>query len=61
MIAGDAGLNTAFKWYNNGCRTLDDIAARKGGIKLSTEQKIGLKYYKGTIARLRRLSLMPLS
>ncbi|KAL7278780.1 hypothetical protein ACG7TL_007789 [Trametes sanguinea] len=48
------GLNTAFKWYNNGCRTLDDIAARKGGIKLSTEQKIGLKYYKDINTRIPR-------
>ncbi|OSD00718.1 hypothetical protein PYCCODRAFT_1453154 [Trametes coccinea BRFM310] len=48
------GLDTAFKWYNNGCRTLDDIAARKGGIKLSTEQKIGLKYYKDINTRIPR-------
>jgi len=34
-------------WYNNGCRTLDDIRARKGGIKLSTVQEIGLRFYDG--------------
>ncbi|KAI9058672.1 hypothetical protein FKP32DRAFT_1596984 [Trametes sanguinea] len=48
------GLSTAFKWYNNGCRTVEDIAARKGGIKLSTEQKIGLKYYKDINMRIPR-------
>lgn len=42
------GRHTAFKWYNSGCRTLDDIFARKGGIKLSACQEIGLKHYAGT-------------
>ncbi|KAG2151079.1 uncharacterized protein EDB93DRAFT_1083633 [Suillus bovinus] len=32
-------------WYNNGCRTLDDVRARKGGIKLSQVQEVGLKFY----------------
>ncbi|KAH9886677.1 hypothetical protein C8Q73DRAFT_714869 [Cubamyces lactineus] len=48
------GANTAMKWYNNGCRTLEDVAARKGGIKLSTEQMIGLKYYKDINTRIPR-------
>ncbi|CDO76332.1 hypothetical protein BN946_scf184795.g3 [Trametes cinnabarina] len=48
------GLSTAFKWYNNGCRSLEDIAARKGGIKLSTEQEIGLKYYEDINTRIPR-------
>lgn len=34
-------------WYNNGCRTLDDVSARKGGIKLSHVQEIGLQFYDG--------------
>jgi DNA polymerase lambda len=36
-------------WYNNGCRTLDDIRARKGGIKLSPVQEIGLRFYDGAL------------
>ena len=36
---------TARIWYNNGCKTLEDIAARKGGVRLSYAQEIGLKYY----------------
>lgn len=42
------GRHTAFMWYASGCRTLDDIRARKGGIKLSSCQEIGLTYYAGT-------------
>ena len=38
---------TARIWYNNGCKTLEDIAARKGGLRLSYAQEIGLKYYTG--------------
>lgn len=34
-------------WYNNGCRTLDDVSVRKGGIKLSHVQEIGLQFYDG--------------
>jgi len=37
-------------WYNNGCRTLDDIRARKGGIKLSPAQEIGLRFYDGWLS-----------
>lgn len=39
------GRQIAHMWYNNGCRTLDDIRARKGGIKLSHVQEIGLQFY----------------
>ncbi|KAG1807102.1 uncharacterized protein BJ212DRAFT_765242 [Suillus subaureus] len=39
------GRQIAHMWYNNGCRTLDDIRARKGGIKLSHVQEIGLHFY----------------
>lgn len=42
------GQSTAYAWYFAGCRTLDDIRERKGGIKLSGVQEIGLKYYDGT-------------
>ena len=30
-----------------GCRTLDDVRTGKGGIKLSTAQEIGLRFYDG--------------
>ncbi|OAX37687.1 hypothetical protein K503DRAFT_692911, partial [Rhizopogon vinicolor AM-OR11-026] len=39
------GRQISSMWYNNGCRTLDDIRARKGGIKLSPVQEIGLRFY----------------
>ena len=42
------GQSIAYAWYFSGCRTLDDIRERKGGIKLSSVQEIGLKYYDGT-------------
>ncbi|EIW56377.1 uncharacterized protein TRAVEDRAFT_59518 [Trametes versicolor FP-101664 SS1] len=48
------GASTARKWYNSGCRTLEDVAARKGGIKLSTEQEIGLRYYQDINTRIPR-------
>ncbi|EEB92685.1 hypothetical protein MPER_08770, partial [Moniliophthora perniciosa FA553] len=41
------GQSTAVKWYQNGCRTLEDLRKGKGGIKLSRAQKIGLQYYDG--------------
>lgn len=41
------GQLIAYTWYFAGCRTLDDIRERKGGIKLSSIQEIGLKYYDG--------------
>ena len=42
------GQSIAYAWYFAGCRTLDDVRKRKGGIKLSSVQEIGLKYYDGT-------------
>ncbi|KAI5888033.1 uncharacterized protein SCHCODRAFT_02671944 [Schizophyllum commune H4-8] len=42
------GTKTAQDWYNWGCRTLDDVANGKGGVKLNPGQKIGIKYYAGT-------------
>ncbi|EPQ56001.1 DNA polymerase beta, N-terminal domain-like protein, partial [Gloeophyllum trabeum ATCC 11539] len=41
------GSQTAFQWYAAGCKTLDDVRARKGGIKVSSVQELGLKYYDG--------------
>lgn len=43
-----AGAKTAHQWYAAGCRTLEDIREGKGGIKLTSAQQIGLKYYDGT-------------
>ncbi|KAI0369528.1 hypothetical protein BV20DRAFT_1053124 [Pilatotrama ljubarskyi] len=48
------GLSTATKWYNHGCRTLEDVKARKGGIRLTTEQEIGLRYYDDINTRIPR-------
>ncbi|TRM63113.1 hypothetical protein BD626DRAFT_431710 [Schizophyllum amplum] len=39
------GQATAVNWYAWGCRTLEDIKEGKHGVKLTTCQKIGLKYY----------------
>jgi DNA polymerase lambda len=44
------GSKTAFTWYANGARTLDDLLAGKGGIKLTSQQKIGIRFYDGRIA-----------
>lgn len=41
------GQQTAMKWYVNGCRTLDDLRAGKGGVNLTEGQKIGLEFYEG--------------
>jgi DNA polymerase lambda len=41
------GQSTAFKWYSAGCRTLEDLRNRKGGVCLSSVQMIGLEYYNG--------------
>ena len=41
------GRGVARVWYNRGVRTLEDVAACKGGIKLTAAQMIGLKYYDG--------------
>nr|BAF37047.1 DNA polymerase lambda [Coprinopsis cinerea] len=48
------GRSTAYKWYNAGCRTLDDIRQGKGGVKLSAVQEIGLKYYDDINSRMPR-------
>jgi hypothetical protein len=43
------GPSIAHTWYLAGCRTLEDIRQRKGGITLSQVQAIGLKYYDGAL------------
>ncbi|OJA20779.1 hypothetical protein AZE42_07015, partial [Rhizopogon vesiculosus] len=48
------GRQISSMWYNNGCRTLDDIRARKGGIKLSPVQEIGLRFYDDINSRMPR-------
>ncbi|KZT01837.1 uncharacterized protein LAESUDRAFT_745291 [Laetiporus sulphureus 93-53] len=48
------GRHIAFQWYARGCRTLDDVRARKGGIVLSAAQEIGLKYYQEINSRMPR-------
>jgi len=42
-----AGQSTAFKWYSAGCRTLDDLTAGRGGVKLTPAQEIGIRFYGG--------------
>ncbi|KAF8970645.1 hypothetical protein BDZ97DRAFT_1790287 [Flammula alnicola] len=39
------GQSIAFQWYSAGCRTLDDVKAGKGGVKLTPVQEIGLRFY----------------
>ncbi|KAH6912109.1 hypothetical protein BKA70DRAFT_825893 [Coprinopsis sp. MPI-PUGE-AT-0042] len=39
------GTSIAYKWYHAGCRTLDDLRKRKGGVKLTSVQKTGLEFY----------------
>ncbi|OSX58463.1 hypothetical protein POSPLADRAFT_1153086, partial [Postia placenta MAD-698-R-SB12] len=48
------GSKIAREWYTRGCRTLDDIRTRKGGIRLSQAQEIGLKYYEEINSRMPR-------
>jgi DNA polymerase lambda len=48
------GQSTAYAWYFSGCRTLEDIKERKGGIELSQAQVLGLKYYDGAPSHLMR-------
>jgi len=50
-----SGRLTAFKWYASGCRTLEDVKAMKGGIKLSTCQEIGIRFYDGECGSLEYL------
>ena len=47
LPSSHAGQSTAYAWYFAGCRTLEDIKERKGGIELSSVQVLGLKYYDG--------------
>ncbi|PFH50099.1 hypothetical protein AMATHDRAFT_145957 [Amanita thiersii Skay4041] len=49
-----SGQSTAFKWYAAGCRTLDDLLAGKGGIKLTEQQEIGIKFYDDINSRMPR-------
>jgi DNA polymerase lambda len=44
------GQSTAHAWYLAGCRTLEDVKQRKGGIELSHVQVIGLKFYDGALS-----------
>ncbi|KLO15599.1 Nucleotidyltransferase [Schizopora paradoxa] len=39
------GPKTAYMWYASGCRTLDDVKQRKGGITVSDVQEIGIRFY----------------
>ncbi|KAH8988995.1 hypothetical protein EDB86DRAFT_3047487 [Lactarius hatsudake] len=48
------GQSIAYAWYFAGCRTLDDIRERKGGIKLTSIQELGLKYYDDINTRMSR-------
>ncbi|KAF8498194.1 hypothetical protein F5888DRAFT_229651 [Russula emetica] len=48
------GQSTAYAWYFAGCRTLEDIEERKGGIQLSSVQVLGLKYYDDINTRMPR-------
>ncbi|KAI1791356.1 hypothetical protein LXA43DRAFT_1140537 [Ganoderma leucocontextum] len=48
------GAMTARTWYNSGCKTLEDVAGRKGGVRLSYAQDIGLKYYTDINTRIPR-------
>jgi DNA polymerase lambda len=47
-----AGMKTAYMWYNAGARTLEDVLAGKGGVKLTAQQEIGIRYYDGKSAYL---------
>ena len=51
------GQSTALKWYANGCRTLEDLASGKFGVKLTPAQEIGLRYYKGEVTSLQLAKL----
>ncbi|KIP05967.1 hypothetical protein PHLGIDRAFT_480151 [Phlebiopsis gigantea 11061_1 CR5-6] len=48
------GPKVARQWLAAGCRTLDDIREGKHGVKLSTAQHTGLKYYDDINARMPR-------
>lgn len=55
------GRHTSFAWFASGLRTLDDVRARKGGLKLSTAQEIGLKFYDGGQHHLSKLLVLDAS
>ncbi|CAA7262003.1 unnamed protein product [Cyclocybe aegerita] len=48
------GQSIAFQWYAAGCRTLEDLQAGKGGVKLSHVQRIGLQHYDDINSRMPR-------
>lgn len=50
LLSSPLGQSTAYAWYFGGCRTLEDIKERKGGIELSQAQVLGLKYYDGALS-----------
>ncbi|KAG6907586.1 hypothetical protein DXG01_008343, partial [Tephrocybe rancida] len=39
------GQATAYQWYAAGCRSLTDVVAGKGGVKLTPAQEIGIRFY----------------
>ena len=41
------GQSTAYQWYAAGCRSLADVVAGKGGVKLTPAQEIGIRFYEG--------------
>ena len=54
MLIKRIGASTSRKWYNNGCRTLDDLKNGKGGVKLSSVQRIGIQHYDDINCRMPR-------
>lgn len=44
------GVKTAYMWYSAGARTLGDLLTGKGGIKLTSQQQIGIRHYDGKSA-----------
>lgn len=42
------GQSTAYQWYAAGCRSLADVVAGKGGVKLTPAQEIGIRFYDGS-------------
>ncbi|KAG6849013.1 hypothetical protein H0H93_011996 [Arthromyces matolae] len=41
------GQSIAYQWYAAGCRSLADVSAGKGGVKLTPAQEIGIRFYDG--------------
>ena len=48
------GQQTAYAWYQYGCRSLEDLKNGKGGVKLSSAQRIGIQYYDDINSRMPR-------